>query len=669
MKRNGLLFFLSLFSITAFGEVFPIEGGERSFIDGDVLNTFRASDKLVVTDATTVHALFVAGGGGGGTGVGGGGGGGGVVEIKELTLQPGTYDVIVGVGGAGASSSWYTGVNGGDSSITDVDGAAVHERLPALGGGGGGSWDKRGGASGGTGGGSCGTGAPGSGTEGQGYSGGISESRTASGGGGAGGPGGPGLMSTTPRPASAVGGIGYESSITGVSVRYGGGGGGGGGDTGASPASRGTDGGGDGTHYASTFGPQSGVDGLGGGGGGAGWNSSFLGGSGGDGIVILRYAFDCSTKAEPICIVNDVTPAVAGAAIDIDVESIGASATFLDISATATPVNGGTIIEKSLKRVAGKSSEKLIFDGLRQNTEYSIAVTATNDAGKCFVSDGFVIETLSKYGNFLGGDEFIYLNDRTVHIFKESGVLTVNRGAFVDILVVAGGGGGGRGVGGGGGGGGVVYKTSYILTNGIYNVIVGAGGAGGNSSLTHGSNGGDSSIADIIALGGGGGGNWESSGFQGGCGGGASGLRVTGWGYQGFDGGAGGSRSSGGGGGAGGPGGPGPDGANRQPTAIGGVGYPCSITGVEVRYGGGGGAGGGDSGRTPASPGTDGGGDGSPYAAEEAPGNGVDGLGAGGGGSGYNYNFSATFNGGNGGSGVVIISYAIPPMGLSIIIR
>ena len=397
--------------------------------------------------------------------------------------------------------------------------------------------------------------------------------------------------------------------------------------------------------------------------------SRFIGGSGGDGIVILRYAFDCSTKAEPICIVNDVTPAVAGAAIDIDVESIGASATYLDIIATATPVNGGTIIEKSLKRVVGKSSEKLIFDGLRQNTEYSIAVTATNDTGKCFVSDGFVIETLSKYGNFLGGDEFIYLNDRTVHIFKESGVLTVNRGAFVDILVVAGGGGGGRGVGGGGGGGGVVYKTACILTNGIYNVIVGAGGAGGNSSLTHGSNGGDSSIADIIALGGGGGGNWESSGFQGGCGGGASGLRVTGWGYQGFDGGAGGSRSSGGGGGAGGPGGPGPDGDNRQPTAIGGVGYPCSITGVEVRYGGGGGAGGGDSGRTPASPGTDGGGDGSPYAAEEAPGNGVDGLGAGGGGSGYNYNFSATFNGGNGGSGVVIIAYPVPPVGLTIIIR
>lgn len=79
MKRKGLLFFLSLFSITAFGEVFPIEGGERSFIDGDVLNTFRASDKLVVTDATTVHALLVAGGGGGGNGVGGGGGGGGVV--------------------------------------------------------------------------------------------------------------------------------------------------------------------------------------------------------------------------------------------------------------------------------------------------------------------------------------------------------------------------------------------------------------------------------------------------------------------------------------------------------------------------------------------------------------------------------------------------------------
>lgn len=663
MKLRSPFLLSFAFSFSALASDFPLDGGTRSFVDGDIINTFSKSDTLVVNQTTTVHALFVGGGGGGGTGVGGGGGGGGVVEIKELTLQPGTYDVIVGVGGEGAPTSRYKGVNGGDSSITDVDGTAVHERLPALGGGGGGSWDNRAGASGGSGGGTCGSGTPGSGTEGQGYSGGVSESRTASGGGGAGGPGGPGLMSTTPRPASAVGGIGYESSITGVSVRYGGGGGGGGGDSGASPASRGTDGGGDGTHFASTFGPQSGVDGLGGGGGGAGWNSSFRGGSGGDGIVILRYAFDFSTKVEPYCFVNNISPAAAGVVIDIDVATIGASATFLDISATATPVNGGTIIEKSLKRVAGKTSEKLIFDGLRQNTEYSIAVTATNDAGKSFVSDGFVIETLSKYGNFSGGDEFIHLKDRTVHIFKESGVLTVNCGAFVDILVVAGGGAGGRGVGGGGGGGGVVYKTSCILTNGIYDVIV---GAGGDNSLPHGSNGGDSSIADIIALGGGGGGSWESSGFQGGCGGGASGLRVTGWGYQGFDGGAGGPRSSGGGGGAGGPGGPGPDGNNRQPTAIGGVGYPCSITGAEVRYGGGGGAGGGDHGGTPASPGTDGGGDGTPFSngASLPGGNGVDGLG---GGSGYSY--SSIGAGGRGGSGVVIISYAIPPMGISIIIK
>jgi hypothetical protein len=46
--------------------------------------------------------LIVAGGGGGGMDMGGGGGGGGVVSGKISTLDPGTYNVKVGFGGAGA---------------------------------------------------------------------------------------------------------------------------------------------------------------------------------------------------------------------------------------------------------------------------------------------------------------------------------------------------------------------------------------------------------------------------------------------------------------------------------------------------------------------------------------------------------------------------------------
>ena len=65
---------------TAYAD-FPLEGGTRKFVGSDVVNTFTSSGTLVVSEQTTVRALFVAGGGGGGSGVGGGGGGGGVLAF------------------------------------------------------------------------------------------------------------------------------------------------------------------------------------------------------------------------------------------------------------------------------------------------------------------------------------------------------------------------------------------------------------------------------------------------------------------------------------------------------------------------------------------------------------------------------------------------------------
>ena len=76
MKRP--LFPLLLLPALAWAEAdYPLEGGTRTFVGGDIVNTFAESGTLVVHEATTVRALFVAGGGGGGTGVGGGGGGSG----------------------------------------------------------------------------------------------------------------------------------------------------------------------------------------------------------------------------------------------------------------------------------------------------------------------------------------------------------------------------------------------------------------------------------------------------------------------------------------------------------------------------------------------------------------------------------------------------------------
>ena len=138
---------------------------------------------------SSFSALVVAGGGGGGGSTGGGGGGGGVIEVQDIVLNPGTYPVSVGAGGA-ISGNQAVGRSGANSSFNG---------LVAIGGGGG-SYSANGntsvvGLNGGSGGGGQvyhGPRGPGSGTTDQGFDGGSiagAGSGSTTGGGGAGGPG------------------------------------------------------------------------------------------------------------------------------------------------------------------------------------------------------------------------------------------------------------------------------------------------------------------------------------------------------------------------------------------------------------------------------------------------------------------------------------------------
>lgn len=227
-----------------------------------------------------VEYLVVAGGGGGGTGWGGGGGAGG---LRAGTLSTPTFTnhaVTVGAGGA-----------------LDASGSnSVFSTISAAGGGKGGSGSSNGG-SGGSGGGAGGneggnTYYGGSGntpatTPSQGNSGGLATSGfylPAAGGGGAGGAGGNGAGGTG---AGGAGGAGAASSISGTSVTYAGGGGGS--QYNGSYGAGGSGGGGRGGYNGGAS--VSGSANTGGGGGGIGNVSSS--GSGGSGVVILKYPENC----------------------------------------------------------------------------------------------------------------------------------------------------------------------------------------------------------------------------------------------------------------------------------------------------------------------------------------------------------------------------------------
>ena len=265
--------------------------------------------------------------------------------------------------------------------------------------------------------------------------------------------------------------------------------------------------------------------------------------------------------------------------------------------------------------------------------------------------------------------------DYKIHTFNSSGTFTVSCAGNsvgsnnVEYLIVAGGGGGGAGgganAGGGAGAGGYRTDTSVSVTAQAYPVTVGGGGAGNvyGSCLTTASN---SVALSITSARGGSGGNGDGHGARvngqsGGSGGAASGVQ-TGGGSGGNSppvsppqGNAGGQGGQGLGLGGGGGGGAGAVGANASCGAAGagGNGSPSTINGSNVTRAGGGGGGGNSYGPASGACGGSGvGGSGATSASAGSVGSTPPGGGGGGG-----WGHPGPFDGGNGGSGVVIIRY------------
>jgi hypothetical protein len=253
----------------------------------------------------------------------------------------------------------------------------------------------------------------------------------------------------------------------------------------------------------------------------------------------------------------------------------------------------------------------------------------------------------------------------------------------IEVLVVAGGGGGGSTYhAGGGGAGGLIYNSAYTVVPGtVYTVTVGAGGAGGAVGLPGavGSNGSNSVFGSLVAIGGGGGASYgaNTSPGTGGSGGGGSQIQSAGWiNYIGAPGIAGqgnfGGNSAygydnswmgaGGGGGAGGPGFAGsnfPDVTAGGTGGNGGVGLVFSISGTPTYYAGGGG---GSGGTTAGIGGLGGGGNGGNAQGTGLgqPTAGTPSTGGGGGGAERSSSSSpVAYAGGAGGSGIVILRYAL----------
>ena len=606
------------------GGYIEASGGTVSeYQDGGVFyraHKFTNSGQFSVHNApenAKIDYLLVGGGGSGGTGGGNGrsgaGGGAGLLRYQtNQSISEGSYNITIGAGGVGNITNSIG--NPGTASILELGSTTVTSPGGGAGGGGTSGVDRRGGDGGSGGGGQSDSGGSGDGDTGgsngsvspdQGWGNNGESSINAGGGGGAGQVGGTGR--------DRDGGDGLSYNITGITTHYAGGGGGADSQTGISA-----------TPYVE---PLAGVGGIGGGGDAANTHPARTGDVGGaqHGVAGTGGGGGGAARFEP------------------GVLQIGA--------------NGGSGVCVIRYQIGGLSG------------------TAKATGGMISFKDGKVI-----------------------HQFLSSGEFTVTNPTLTSInyLVVGGGGGGGgdnNNNGAGGGGGLLRYAENQPISTGTYPVVVGAAGASGQNGIGNnpgqGFNGGASTLNLPSAVtspgGGGGGGQAPSVGREGGSGGGGGGGGAVaipgngtgsgggtpnsvsppiGWGNNGGQNNGNEPYCAGGGGGAGANGYDGGN-ANSFPTSMvprgqlgrGGTGLIYNITGYDVGY-----AGGGSAGISERGPDIGGGGRGPGSYSTPGPGTaGQVNRGSGGGGGARtpanDPSQVAPGQGGNGGSGIVIISY------------
>ena len=388
---------------------------------------FERCNWIAPTGISSVDYVVVGGGGGGGNGRGGGGGGGGVASGTGLSITPGTvYDIAVAQGGTATNDgndSWignfgatslFVKANGGGAggsmssdlaTITGNTGRSGAATVMSAGGSGGGGGNNFNNGTAHLGeGGAAGTGTVSGNIGGNSYRcdpnlGGYSDNsdgaitgtggRTTGGGGGAGAAGvGFNWSTNCPTYNSALapnGGAGVTSLLTGSAEVYGGGGGGSDGRSLTKPSSEdgyrstgggfGAGGGGNGQSLRDSAGENlsparlatSGAFNTGGGGGGG----VSTAGSGGSGVVVVRYE----------------TPVVDSVTVQVNTVTNG-----------STLVDGSVVISIPERTPAGSVTSKLIR--LYQNgayTNYLINVTINKETPTALLSLPGAVTT-AKYG-------------------------------------------------------------------------------------------------------------------------------------------------------------------------------------------------------------------------------------------------------------------------------
>ena len=575
-------------------------GGDNitSDVPGYYVHQFLAGGTITFAQPVQADVIVIGGGGGGAGGyyMGGGGGAGALVYYPGYSFLAGTYDITVGA--PGTATVYDNGGNGGDSIIS-------LQTVPiflAKGGGGGGIFDSgfnsNAGLPGGCSGGASATNGDiiigstaalaenivaGINMQGHasmpnnvfGNAGGTSQdpsiywfNRWSCGGGGGCGTAGssPTLYTCVNWAMYIVAGKGgdgislpvfssFGKALTDLATynasRYFIAAGGGGGNNlpqqdcamkQLSGAAGGLGGGGAASSDASTNAVSGARNTGSGGGAGYPYSQSSSGGQGGSGLVLIKYAAQCSASggnsaskgtycpagsssiqncsagyycpsvtSQVQCLSGQYCPALSSSPLTCTENYYCPNATVQLPCPTASFASQGSTAcipcSSPLSYTTNSSRSRCSVCAAGSYSNTSLAKNASflpSCTGGCVVS-----------GSTLSSENFLVYN------FTQSGTMTVSAAVVCDVLLVGGGGSGGSFLGGGGGAGGVVYQLNTTMSSGLYSMVIGAGGKTPSSANgLNGVNGQNTSILfnnrifASVAQGGGGGGTLC---FQGNC--------------------------------------------------------------------------------------------------------------------------------------------------------
>ena len=380
---------------------------------------------------------------------------------------------------------------------------------------------------------------------------------------------------------------------------------------------------------------------------------------------VLEYynGSDWAKISAVLAVLNSVSGNIAaGLATNLTLSGEGflQSGLVVNFTQSADSINANVTVTPSSDTAATVAVPASVYNNVTAGRVVTIKVTN---------SDGSTSQGVNKTAVALpsGGSIQTYSGYRS-HTFNSSGTFTATALiSQVDALIVAGGGGGGADNSGGGGAGGMLVQTNVPVSAQGYTITIGGGGSGAYQSHGDGGpyavNGSNTTALGYTAIGGGRGGSAgganASSGGSGGGGAGEAASPTGGAGTSG-QGNNGGNEANAGGGGGGGKGAVGQNGDVRGTNrgGYGGAGAQNNYKTGSNQYYAAGGNGGNENGQFESQSSTNGiGGVSNPSSTTRAT-NGATNTGAGGGGCTHDTNQDSPA-GGDGGSGVVVIRYAV----------